>query len=134
MICPFYSWNIPCTIIDYENHRVYLELRKERDKFLKSLTEMSYYDYLIDRRLVEAGGLGKTVYICPARGGGRSTSIKRIVELMESGRDVKFVRASDICKKPSRSYGPYDSDLWDHLDSAVVQQTLYQELWRLNLD
>lgn len=36
----------------------YLELRKIRDEFLKSLTMVSYYDYLIDRKLVEAGGTG----------------------------------------------------------------------------
>jgi ribosomal protein L34E len=119
----FDSWHV----IDYQKYRTYLELRKERDKFLKSLHEMRNCDWVIEKKLLDAGGLGKTVYIYPARGGGRNTSIERYLELIESGRDVKIMRASDICKKPNRSYGPYDSDLWDHLDSVVTQK-LYEEL------
>lgn len=120
--------NSPWTQIEYDNYRTFLELRKERDKFLKSLTKVRYCDYIVDRKLVEAGGVGKAVYIYPARGSGRNTSINRVVELIESGRDVKFVRASDICTKPNRSYGPYDSDLWDHLDYAVTQKLIYQSI------
>ena len=126
----FDSCNVQWSIIDYEKYRTYLELRKEREKFVKSLNEMNNHDWVIDKKLIEAGGLGKSVYIYPARGGGRNTSIERIMELIESGMDVKIVRANDICKKPNRSYGPYDSDLWDHLDDAVIQQTLYKEICR----
>lgn len=120
----------PWTIIDYKKYHTYLELRKEREKFLKSLDEMRSCDWIIEKKLLEAGGLGKTVYIYPARGGGQNASIERYLELIESGREVKFVRASDICKKPARSYGPYDSDLWDHLDSVVTQKKIYEELCR----
>ena len=112
----------PWSIIDYKKYCTYLELRKEREKFLKSLNEMRSCDWIIEKKLLDAGGLGKTVYIYPARGGGRNTSIERYLELIESGREVKLVRASDICKKPARNYGPYDSDLWDHLDSAFTQK------------
>ena len=79
----------PESIIDFRKYHLYLELQKERKKFLKSLREMSYYDWLIDKRLVEAGGIGKMVYILPARGGGSYMALKRMHEL--EGRDVEIV-------------------------------------------
>jgi hypothetical protein len=81
----------PFSVIDFLKYREYVKLRKERDKFLKSLREMSHIDWSIDKRLVEAGGLGKTVYILPARGGSSFQTLRRVEELTEEGRDVQFV-------------------------------------------
>lgn len=82
----------PWTADHFRKYATYLKLRKERDKFLKSLREVRYCDWLIDKKLVEAGGLGKTVYILPARGGGTSfRTLKKINDFIEEGRDVEVV-------------------------------------------
>lgn len=82
----------PWSMIDFRKYQQYLEMRKQRDKFLKSLWEMSYLDWLIDKRLIEAGGLGKTIYILPARGGGTTfRTLARINDFLEEGRDVQAV-------------------------------------------
>lgn len=124
----FDSWR-PWTVTDYDNYRLYLELCKEREKFINSLGTKRSCDWAIERKLLEAGGVGDTVYIHVPRGGGRRESIEQYFKLIESGRDVKVVNAKDIFVKPNRSYGPYDHDLWDHLD-LNIQQRLYQELLR----
>lgn len=81
----------PWTADHFRKYATYLKLRKERDKFLKSLREVRYCDWLIDKKLVEAGGLGKTVYILPARGGGSSLSYRTLKKYYEDGRDVEVV-------------------------------------------
>ena len=81
----------PFSVIDFLKYREYVKLRKERDKFLKSLREMGHIDWSIDKRLVEAGGLGKTVYILPARGGSSFRTLRRVGKFLEEGRDVQVV-------------------------------------------
>ena len=51
---------------------------------------MSYADWSIDKRLVEAGGIGKTVYILPARGGCRFPR-EALERYIKEGMDVEFV-------------------------------------------
>lgn len=81
----------PWSMIDFRKYQLYLEMRKQRDKFLKSLREMRYCDWLIDKKLTEAGGFGKTVYILPARGGNsRHLALAKYHESMS--REVRFIR------------------------------------------
>lgn len=81
----------PLTDGIFRKYSTYVKLRKERNKFLKSLQEMTYLDWSIDKKLVEAGGIGKTVYILLARGGGSNLSHRTIKRYFEEGRDVQFV-------------------------------------------
>ena len=94
----------PRQILDDKKFRTFLELCKIRDDFLKSLTTVRYCDYLIDKKLAEAGGLGKKVYIYLAIGTNRNISCKRIVEFLEEGRDVTIMNARDAFMKPPKNY------------------------------
>lgn len=111
----------PWSIVDFRKYQQYLEMRKERDKFLKNLREMSYLDWLIDKKLVEAGGLGKTIYILPARGGGTSfRTLKKINDFLEEGRDVKVFKQDKIT---------FDS--WKDIHDALcgyLDERVYEEL------
>ena len=80
--------SFPSHIIDARKHVLYLEMRKQRDMFLKSLRSVRHGDWLIEKRLLEAGGIGKTVYILPARGGGTTITSKVLNDLIKEGRDV----------------------------------------------
>lgn len=120
----------PWSAIDFRKYAEYIKLRKERDKFLKSLREMTYLDWLIDKKLVEAGGIGKTVYILPARGGGSNVSFRTLEKYFEEGRDVQFV----TLKKPKTTLDKTDlvkiKDIvtdWD-LCCNREQYATYEEL------
>lgn len=80
----------PWSIIDFRKYQSYLELRKQRDKFLKSLKPGWYVDWLIQKKALEAGGVGDTIYILPARGGSKFP-YERIEKYIEEGRDVQVV-------------------------------------------
>lgn len=83
-------------LIDCDKFRTYLDLRSQKEKFLKSVETMRYRDWVIHKKLLEAGGLGDTVYIHPARGGGRLyPQLELYKKLMEEGRDVKVVNVRD---------------------------------------
>lgn len=70
------------------------------NKFLKDLREMSYLDWLIEKKLVEAGGLGKRVYISVPRCHGKTfTLMKHVEELEAKGKEVHFVDYRDSAKK-----------------------------------
>lgn len=118
----------PWTIVDQRKYMQYVKLRKERDKFLKSLKPGWYGEWVIHKKLIEAGGLGDTVYILPARGGGTSfRTLKKINDLLEEGRDVKFVtmRKQDLPKLTCRDV--------DVIRESIRQYELYSELinpWR----
>lgn len=74
---------------------------EEREKFLKSLREMSHRDWQIEKKLVEAGGIGKTVYIYPARGQGHSWRMQKdIEEFLAKGKDVYVVTREKTATKP----------------------------------
>ena len=82
----------PWTVDAFRKYATYIKLRKERDKFLKSLREMNYREWLIDKKLTEAGGLGKTVYIHVGRGNGKTHRIlEQIAELEAMGKEVHVV-------------------------------------------
>jgi hypothetical protein len=82
----------PWTAEVQRRYTTYIKLRKERDKFLKSLKPGWYGEWTIHKKLIEAGGLGDTVYILPARGCGTSfRTLKKINDLLEEGRDVQPV-------------------------------------------
>lgn len=115
----------PSPLIDPEKHQLYLRLRAERDKLLKNMQEMSHLDWSIDKRLVEAGGRGNTIYILPARGGSR-TNWWEIERLLKEGRDVRVVT--------TRKYEPklYPMDR-KTIQDAIFQLQLYSLLdkpWR----
>lgn len=111
----------PWSMIDFRKYQLYLEMRKHRDKFLKSLKETSYLDWQIDKRLIEAGGLGKTVYILPARGGGTSfRTLKKINDFLEEGRDVTLVR-------PNKNRVVFDS--WNDIPLDLFDQTLQGKIY-----
>ena len=95
------------------------KLLKEYNRFLKNIKEMSYIDWKIDKRLVEAGGLGKMVYYIPARGSCR-TNWRLLHELVEGSRDVRAVT--------SRKYEP---KLYP-VDRKTIQDAIFQfELYSL---
>lgn len=77
----------PWTIVDFKKYRTYLELRKEREKFLKSLCKKRSCDWRIEKKLLDAGGLGDHVYLYLARGQSRQRSMEEYLDLLESGRD-----------------------------------------------
>lgn len=116
----------PWSIVDFRKYQQYLEMRKERDKFLKSLREMSYLDWLIDKKLVEAGGLGKTIYILPARGGGTSfRTLQKINDFLEEGRDVRVFKPAKISKDI------IEFDSWKDIHDAIcsyLDERVYEEL------
>lgn len=116
----------PWSIIDFRKYCLYLEMRKERDKFLKSIREMNYQDWLIEKKLIEAGGLGKTVYVLPARGGGPNVSLSTLKKYYEEGRDIQVVTlrkydwpkitardVENVLSKPWRDPF-YESPLYDY--------------------
>lgn len=115
----------PWSIVDFRKYQQYLEMRKERDKFLKSLREMSYIDWKIDKTLIEAGGLGKTVYILPARGGGTSfRTLQKINDFLEEGREVKVFKPAKISKDI------IEFDSWKDIRDALcgyLDECIYEE-------
>lgn len=110
----------PESVINARKYKRYLEMRKQYDKFLKNQREMHYIDWLIDKKLVEAGGLGKTIYILPARGGSR-VNWGLLHELAGEGRDVQVVT--------TRRYEPklYPADR-KTIEDAIFQLKLYSLL------
>ena len=90
----------PRIIFDSYNHvgeseefRKYIELKLQKDKFLKSLDTMRHCDWAIEKKLIEAGGLGKSVYIYPARANGKMETQRRLVEkYLKEGRDVVYLK------------------------------------------
>lgn len=114
----------------------YVKLRKERDKFLKSLKPGWYSEWLIHKKLIEAGGLGDTVYILPARGSGTSfRTLKRINELLEEGRDVQPVTLKKY-EWPALSEKDAEK-IREHIQLDLAQRSLiaeqhwiYQELMK----
>ena len=51
-------------------------------------------DWKIEKRLLEAGGLGPVVYVVPARGGGKLlTELERINKFLSEGRKVVYGRS-----------------------------------------
>ena len=119
----------PWSIIDFRKYCLYLEMRKERDKFLKSIREMTYQDWLIEKKLIEAGGLGRTVYVLPARGGGTSLrTLKKINDYIEEGRNVKVVTLKKY-DWPSLSSKDIEA-----LQASIREFELYSQLVRLQRD
>ena len=91
----------PWSAIDFRKYQLYLEMRKQRDKFLKSLREKRHGDWLIEKKLLEGGGLGDTVYIYPARANGKVyTQLKLYKELLAKGKNVEFVTFKKPEPKP----------------------------------
>ena len=83
--------SFPRHIIDFRKYYLYLEMRKQRDDFLKSLCITRHGDWLIEKKLIEVGGIGKTVYVLPARGGSVGV-LSMLNDLIKEGRDVKIIR------------------------------------------
>lgn len=110
----------PLPLIDQEKHQLYLRLQEERDKLLKNMQEMSHLDWSIDKRLVEAGGRGKTIYYLPARGGSR-TNWREIEKYLKEGRDVQIVTS----RKPGPTLTAADYKV---IENSIRQFKLYSEL------
>ena len=125
----------PWTIVDFKKYCAYLELRKERDKFIKSLSKKRSCDWLIEKKLLDAGGLGDRVYIHLGRRQGKQRFIEEYLKHVEAGRDVKVMNARDIFVKPvSWRYVILDKDLLESEHwlnerlNAEVQKCLYKEI------
>lgn len=86
------------------------------------------FDWRIHKRLREERL--KRNYLYLARKNSKWNLIDHFIQSIEYDRTMKAMNAKHIFVKPPKSYGPYDHDLWDHLDSAMIQQTLYKELCR----
>lgn len=66
------------------------------NEFLKDQKDMPYRDWSIEKKLVEAGGLGKKVYIHVGRGHGKTfTLLRHIEELEAKGKEVHIVDYRD---------------------------------------
>ena len=73
------------------------------------------HDWKIHKILDEA----KKVYICPARGNGKSERTLRMYkELLEEGKEVVITRLADISKKGSRAL------LIDNIESSWFKYTI----------
>ena len=78
-------------------------LSNEYDKFLKDIREMSNRDWLIEKKLVEAGGIGRKIYLHIGRGHGKTfTLLNHIKELRAKGKEVHIVDYRDSSPKPNR--------------------------------
>ena len=94
----------PRNIIDLQKFEMYSYFHGEYEKFLKDLREMSYLDWLIEKKLVEAGGLGKRVYISLPRCNGKTfTLMKRMEELEAKGHEVYFTTSMKQYPWPKRT-------------------------------
>lgn len=112
----------PWTTETRRKYAEYIKLRNEGDKFLKSLKAGWYGEWLIHKKLLEAGGIGDTVYILPARGGGTSfRTLKKINDLLEEGRDVQVVH---LHKQDWLKLTPKDIDV---VRESIRQHELYAE-------
>ena len=73
---------------------------EELIRFSKSLREKTYFEWWVHKTLTEAGGVGDTVYILPARGGGKGSSPEDIAEMYAhykaAGKDVRLIRKSNL--------------------------------------
>jgi hypothetical protein len=125
----------PLKVIDFEKYCTYLELRKEREKFIKSLSNKRSCDWLIEKKLLDAGGLGDHVYLYLARGQNRQRSMEEYLRHVEAGRDVTIVNAKDAFVKPfTRRDVIIDKDLleaehwFNERLNAEVQKCLYEEI------
>lgn len=59
----------------------------------------------IQKRLLDAGGLGDTVYICQGRGSGKVETERQLIEdLKDKGKDVVLLSLNDM--RTTRTYKP----------------------------
>lgn len=74
--------------------RVHSDLLSERDKFLKDLQKTRYCDWIIHKKLLDGGGLGRTIYIHPARAEGKYfTQLELYKKFIEDDREIRVVKA-----------------------------------------
>lgn len=125
----------PLTIVDFEKYCTYLALLKERDKFIKSLSNKRSCDWLIEKKLLDAGGLGDHVYLYLARGQSRQRSMEEYLRHVEAGRDVTIVNAKEAFVKPFTMRDVVidkdilESERWlNKRLNEEIQKALYKEI------
>lgn len=73
------------------------------NEFLKEQRDMSNRDWLIEKKLVEAGGIGRKVYLHIGRGHGKTfTLMNHIAELEAKGHEVHIVDYRNSSPKLNR--------------------------------
>lgn len=104
----------PFTAKDLRKYQLYSALRKERGKFLKSIKPGWYGEWVIYKKLIEAGGLGDTVYIVPARANNKVyTQLELYKELFAKGKEIKVVRLEDLQRVRTKPAPVLDLDVLD---------------------
>lgn len=104
----------------------------QMDKFLIDISKKRHCDWAIEKKLLEGGGTGNTVYILQARGGGKSIWTHETVEdLSEEGRDVVAVRKYDfkLSGKDVEAIRGYEQqlDLYSKLTRPVAYFDPYKQ-------
>lgn len=86
-----------------DNEKLVVLVSREYQRFLKDQREMTYRDWIIEKKLVEAGGLGRRVYIHVGRGNGKTATLIRHIEELESkGKEVCIVDYRNSSPRPKR--------------------------------
>ncbi len=86
-------------------------------------------DWKIHKRLLDAGGLGDTVYICQGRGSGKTiTELEQIEELLAKGKTVIPVRLEDSNLSLKRHDNKIVFDSWNNVDDIQTKSALVPDL------
>lgn len=125
----------PWTVVDFNKYRTYIALRKEREKFLKSLREKRSSEWLIEKKLLDAGGLCDKVYIHLGRGQGKQRFMEEYLKHVKAGRDVVVMNARDVFVKPVSwrnvilDKDVIESERWlNERLNAELQKCFYKEI------
>ena len=113
----------PFTAKDLRKYQLYSALRKEHGKFLKSIKPGWYGEWVIYKKLIDAGGLGDTVYIVPARANNKvHTQLELYKELFAKGKEIKVVRLEDQQRVRTKPAPVPDFDLFTPEHKKLVDE------------
>ena len=86
-------------------------------------------DWKIHKRLLDAGGLGDTVYICQGRGSCKTTTeLEQIEELLAKGKTVIPVRLEYLNLSLNRHDNKIVFDSWNNVEKIQTKSTPVPDL------
>lgn len=88
-------------IIDDEKFRLYCALRREKEKFIKSLDIMRHCEWVIHKKLLDERR--KRFYTYIGRGNGKWATIDRYLELLQEGRGVTVIHPRGGYPRPTKN-------------------------------
>jgi hypothetical protein len=118
----------PKTILDRNKWHDWLDMYGIEDRCKKN--PWHYFDWKIHKRLLDAGGLGSSVYIMPARGQGKLyAQLELYAKLLAEGRTVIY-RLPDKLHRPACVVG--DILDYDILTPAALERAdrIWREYWK----